>query len=81
MFDPPSRYKAAVRRRHKNAPRWTTEERVGLADAVLCVTCGAPLVSVTGDIVDVECAKCAGFDAEGRVDHAAWLAARRGDAA
>ena len=78
---PAQAHKAAALTKRKAVPRWQTEERVGLADVGLCVTCGTPLVSLTGEIVDMECARCHGFDSEGRVDHAAWLAARRGDAA
>lgn len=61
-------------------PRPFQKERVGLAEMGVCVDCGRPLVSVTGAVEDMQCARCFGWETDGRVDHAAWVAARRGAA-
>ena len=55
-------------------------ERVGLAEIGLCVACDRPILSVTGTVEGMRCARCDGFETDGRVDHAAWVAARRGAA-
>ena len=60
--------------------RYQQQERVGLAEIGLCVACGRPIVSVTGAVEDMQCARCFGWEKDGRVDHAAWVAARRGTA-